>query len=147
VVRTLADEVHWIVMGSCPAELKPCLFELRSEVEGELYPSAVAGLWLDVAVAPGPHSVVIEGAEHLQILEYGACGFPVIVSDTNSAPEALSVTRVKPEAQAWIDAIRAHIADLDVAAQMGDELQRQVRKDWMLEGEHLQAWQVAWLGD
>ncbi|MGV6393832.1 glycosyltransferase [Pseudomonas caspiana] len=147
VVRTLADEAHWIVMGSCPAELKPCLFELRSEVEGELYPSAVAGLWLDVALAPGPHSVVIEGAEHLQILEYGACGFPVIVSDTNSAPEALSVTRVKPEAQAWIDAIRAHIGDLDVAAQMGDELQRQVRKDWMLEGEHLQAWQVAWLGE
>lgn len=147
VVRTLANEVHWIVMGPCPAELKPCLFELRSEVEGELYPSAVAGLWLDVALAPGPHAIVIEGAEQLQILEYGACGFPVIASETNSAPEALSVTRVKPEAQAWIDAIRAHIANLDAAAQMGDELQRQVRKDWMLEGEHLQAWRAAWLGD
>jgi GT2 family glycosyltransferase len=145
VVRTLADEIHWIVMGPCPAELKPYFFELRSEVKGELYPSAVAGLWLDVALVPGPHEVPTEGAEHLQILEYGACGFPVIAGETNSAPEALTVNRVKSEAQAWIDAIRVHIADLDVAAQMGDELQRQVRKDWMLEGEHLQAWRGAWL--
>lgn len=145
VVRTLADEVHWIVMGPCPAELKPYLFELRSEVEGELYPSAVAGLWLDVALALSQLEGLMEGAEPLQVLEYGACGFPVITNDTNSAPEALPVTRVKPQAQAWIDAIRAHITDLDVTAQRGDDLQREVRKDWMLEGEHLQAWRVAWL--
>jgi GT2 family glycosyltransferase len=147
VVRTLADEVHWIVMGPCPAELKPYLFELRSEVEGELYPSAVAGLWLDVALALGPHEVPIEGAEQLQVLEYGASGFPVIASDTNSAPQGLSVTRVKSDPQAWIEAIRAHIADLDVAQQMGDDLQRQVREDWMLEGEHLYAWRAAWMGE
>lgn len=145
VVETLADEVHWIVMGPCPAALKPYLFELRSEVEGELYPSAVAGLWLDVALALGQPEALIEGAEPLQVLEYGACGFPVIASDTNSAPEALPVTRAKPQAQAWIDAIRAHIADLDVTAQMGDDLQREVRENWMLEGVHLQAWRDAWL--
>ncbi|MCD5996849.1 glycosyltransferase family 2 protein [Pseudomonas sp. CDFA 602] len=142
VVRALAHEVEWVVMGECPAELAPWLHERRSLVSGELYPSAVAGMWLDVAIiAPGTGT----DTDFLQLLEYGACGFPVIYAGEADMNSALPVTRIRHEAPDWIAAIRAHINDLDAAAQSGDELRRQVLQDWMLEGDHLHGLRTAWL--
>jgi hypothetical protein len=38
-----------------------------------------------------------------------------------------------------------HVAELDATARMGDALREAVRRDWMLDGEHLVAWRDAWL--
>jgi hypothetical protein len=46
-----------------------------------------------------------------------------------------------------VDAIRAHLADLDATAAMGDTLRETVRRDWMLTGANLAAWRQAWLPD
>lgn len=81
----------------------------------------------------------------MALLEFGACGFPVICSDVLSVPEDLPVTRVENETNAWVSAIERHIDQLDECARKGDALRQAVIDNWMLEADHLQAWRDAWL--
>ncbi len=108
-------------------------------------PAALAKLDLDLALAPVEQNLFNECKSNLRLLEYGACGFPVICSDLVCYRGALPVTRVKNRFKDWVDAIRMHINDLDASASMGDELRRQVREGWMLEGANLDAWRASWL--
>lgn len=148
VVRELAEEVDWVFFGMCPQQLRPYVREFHVGVHIENYPAALARLNLDLAVAPLEHNLFNECKSNLRLLEYGACGFPVVCTDIRCyQDENLPVTRVKNRFRDWVDAIRMHIADLDATARQGDELREAVRNGWMLEGEHLQAWSRAWLPD
>ena len=80
----------------------------------------------------------------MRLLEYGACGFPVICSDIRCYQGDLPVTRVKNRFKDWVEAIRMHLADLDATARQGDELRNRVLANWMLEGANLEAWKSAW---
>lgn len=53
------------------------------------------------------------------------------------------VTRVPNRPDAWLEAIRARIHDLDAAQKEGDALQQWVREGWMLE-DHLGEWLEAY---
>ncbi|MFQ6572761.1 glycosyltransferase [Pseudomonas sp. UM16] len=146
VVKALTDEVEWVFFGLCPDNLRPCISEHHAEVPLDQYPTVLAKLNLDLALAPLEQNVFNECASNLQLLELGACGYPVICSDLRSYQDgALPVTRVKNRVEDWLDAIRSHLCDLDAAARLGAELQAVVRRDWMLEGDRLQAWRHAWL--
>ncbi|QHF04245.1 glycosyltransferase [Pseudomonas asturiensis] len=145
VIKALADKVEWVIMGSCSRWLRPYIHELRSPVEGALYPGALASLDLDLALAPAlPHALNASKGPTL-LLEYGACGFPVICSDVLSNTHSLPVTRVSNEAQAWIAAIETHIQDLDNCARMGDALKHEVTQHWMMDAACLEQWREAWL--
>lgn len=146
VVRELADEVEWVFMGMCPDSLRPYIHEFRPGVAIEQYPTALAGLNLDLALAPVEQNLFNECKSNLRLLEYGACGVPVICSDVRCYREdALPVMRVKNRFRDWVEAIRMHLADLDATARQGDELRDVVLRDWMLQGETLDAWRKAWL--
>ena len=148
VVKELADEVEWVFFGMCPPALRPYVHEFHTGVAIDQYPQALASLHLDLALAPLEPNLFNECKSNLRLLEYGACGFPVICSDIRCYQEdGLPVTRVKNRFRDWIDAIRMHIADLDAAAQAGDALRHEVLTHWMLEGEHLRDWRRAWLPD
>jgi len=147
VVSELADEVDWVFFGMCPDKLRPYMKELHAGVEISRYPQALASLNLDLALAPVEQNLFNECKSNLRLLEYGACGFPVICSDVRCYQDALPVTRVKNRFRDWVDAIRMHLADLDACAQAGDELRRVVQRDWMLCGENLTAWLGAWTPD
>lgn len=148
VVRDLANEVDWVFFGMCPDNLKPYIREFHSGVQIDRYPAALAKLNLDLAIAPVEQNLFNECKSNLRLLEYGACGFPVICSDIRCyQDDAFPVTRVKNRYRDWVDAIRMHIADMDATARMGDELQRVVLRDWTLQGEHLEGWARAWLPD
>ncbi len=147
VVIALADEVDWVFMGMCPEKLRPAVKEIHQGVDINAYPQALAALNLDLAVAPLEENLFNECKSNLRLLEYGACGFPVVCSDVRSYQGNLSVTRVKNRYRDWVDAIRMHLADLDATARAGDMLHQQVMRDWMLEGDNLIAWQKAWLPD
>ncbi|WXL27295.1 glycosyltransferase [Ectopseudomonas mendocina] len=146
VVKALADEVEWVFLGMCPAKLRPYIHEFYPGVDIEKYPAALASLNLDLALAPVEQNLFNECKSNLRLLEYGVCGYPVICSDLACYQGDLPVTRVKNRFKDWVDAIRAHISDLDAAAKMGDELQVSVRSDWMLDENAARNWLQAWSG-
>lgn len=145
VVRELAVEVEWVFMGMCPDAIRPYVSEIHSGVDIESYPAALAALDLDLALAPVEQNLFNECKSNLRLLEYGACGFPVICSDLQCYRGDLPVTRVKNRFRDWVDAIRMHINDLDAAAEAGDRLREAVYQDWMLEGHNLANWRMAWM--
>jgi hypothetical protein len=100
-----------------------------------------------LALAPLEQNLFNECKSNLRLLEYGACGFPVICTDIRCYQGELPVTRVKNRFRDWVDAIRMHITDLDATAQQGDALKQSVLQGWMLEGENLELWRKAWLPD
>ena len=147
VVRELAGEVEWVFFGMCPEKLRPHVHEHHEGVPIDKYPSALAALDLDLALAPLEDNLFNACKSNLRLLEYGACGFPVVCSDIVCYRGDLPVTRVRNRFKEWVDAIRMHVSDLDASAKAGDALRETVRRDWMLSGDNLVAWRDAWLPD
>lgn len=147
VVRELADEVEWVFFGMCPEALRPYVHELHKGIAINLYPQYLANLGLDLALAPLEMNLFNECKSNLRILEYGACGFPVICTDITPYRCGMPVTLVKNRTEDWLEAIRMHLSDLDETARMGDALRSAVQKSWMLEGNALREWHKAWLPD
>jgi len=145
VVRALAHEVDWVFFGLCPDVLRPYVAEFHPGVDIERYPRVLARLDLDLAIAPLEDNRFNACKSALRLLEYGACGFPVVCSDIEPYRIDLPVTRVKPRHRDWVAAIRAHLADADARATAGDALREAVRRDWMLAGDGLEDWRRAWL--
>lgn len=147
VVKELAGEVEWVFMGMCPDRIRPYVQEVHAGVDINAYPAALASLDLDLALAPVEQNLFNECKSNLRLLEYGACGFPVVCSDLRCYEGELPVTRVKNRFKDWVDAIRMHVNDLDASARQGDALKAAVMRDWMLEGANLELWRRAWLPD
>ncbi|MGH8147082.1 MAG: glycosyltransferase, partial [Rhodanobacteraceae bacterium] len=147
VVRELADEVEWVFFGMCPDKLRPYVHEFHEGTPIGQYSAKLAALDLDLALAPVEDNVFNACKSNLRLLEYGACGFPVVCSDIVCYRGDLPVTRVRNRFKDWVDAIRTHLADLDATAKAGDALREAVRRDWMLTGDSLIAWRDAWLPD
>lgn len=149
VVKELANEVEWVFFGLCPAKLRPYIHEYYENVPIDRYPATLARMNLDLALAPVEQNLFNACKSNLRLLEYGACGFPVIASDVRCYQgfDDLPVTLVKNRFRAWVDAIRMHIADLDATAKAGDDLRNAVLSGWMLEGDRLADWRKAWLPD
>jgi len=148
VVRTLAGEVEWVFMGMCPDSLQSYVHEFHPGVSIADYPSRLAALDLDLALAPLEDNLFNRCKTNLRQLEYGACGYPVVCSDIDPFRDSgLPVTLVRNRTEDWLEAIRMHLADLDATAKAGDALREEVLRDWMLEGENLKRWCQAWLPD
>ncbi len=147
VVKELAGEVEWVFMGMYPFALRQHIHRFQPGVPIDQYPAALAALDLDLALAPVEQNLFNECKSNLRLLEYGACGYPVIASDVRCYQGTLPVTLVKNRYRDWIGAIREHLADLDAARAKGAALREVVRRDWMLSGSNLDTWRAAWLPD
>src|SRR5690606_16872331 len=119
--------------------------EFHPGVPIDKYSAALAALNLDLALAPVEQNLFNECKSNLRILEYGACGFPVIASDVACYRGDLPVTLVKNRYLDWVNAIRMHVNDLDASHKLADELRTRVSSEYMLEGMNLQRWREAWL--
>lgn len=146
VVRDLADEVEWVFFGMCPDKLRPHIYEFHEGVAIEDYPRKLASLNLDLGLAPLEMNLFNECKSNLRLLEYGACGIPVICTDIRPYQNDFSVTRVRNRYKEWVDAIRMHLDDLDETARFGDALKAKVHEEWVLKDENIQFWRDAWLG-
>ncbi len=145
VVEATANEVDWIFMGMCPPKLRYHVAEAHNAVPFDQYPTVLAALDLDLAIAPLELNRFNTAKSNLRLLEYGAVGYPVIATDIlpyRNAP----VTRVPNNPKAWIDAIRAHVRDPDATHAAGDQLREWVLSHWMLD-QYLDEWLKALLPD
>lgn len=145
VILALGQEVEWVFLGIRPAAAQ--IDEFHAPVPIEDYPRKLAGLDLDVALAPLLENGFNECKSNLRLLEMGACGYPVIASDITPYRGGLPVQRVANEPSAWLAAIRAHLNDLDAAFIQGQRLREAVHRDWLLEGANLKSWKRDWLPD
>lgn len=144
VVKEFANDVEWVFLGMCPRKLQPYVHEVHYGVDITLYPAKLASLNLDLALAPVEDNLFNTCKSNLRLMEYGACGIPVICSDVECYRGNLPVTRVSNRFIDWRDAIRMHLADPDASAKMGAELQMIIRRDWMLTGDNVREWAKAW---
>jgi glycosyltransferase involved in cell wall biosynthesis len=148
VVRELADQVEWVFFGMCPDALKPYVHEFHPAVDLQNYPAKLASLNLDLALAPLEFHIFNDCKSNLRLLEYGACGYPVICTDTEAYRGFLPCTKVKNNTtQEWLDAIRMHLADPEASYRMGDQLREAVLQNFMLSGDNLKHWEWGWLPD
>jgi glycosyltransferase involved in cell wall biosynthesis len=148
VVRELANEVEWVFFGMCPQALRPYLHEFHGTISLDVYPAKLASLNLDLALAPLEFHIFNDCKSNLRLLEYGACGFPVVCTDTAAYRGYLPCTRVKTNStHEWLQAIRMHLDDPEASYRMGDELREAVLRDFMLQGNNLQYWENGWLAD
>lgn len=148
VVRELANEVDWVFFGMCPDDLRPYMHEFHGVIGLDVYPAKLASLNLDLALAPLEFHVFNDCKSNLRLLEYGACGYPVICSDTEAYRGYLPCTRIKTNTtDEWLQAIRMHLADPDASYRMGDQLREVVMRDYVLRGDNLRYWENGWLAD
>lgn len=83
----------------------------------------------------------------MRLLEFGACGVPVICSDIISMRNTLTVTRVENRARHWRDALEMHLHDLTATHKRGDTLKAEVLQQGLLQDENLVTWARNWLPD
>lgn len=145
VVKAFSDEVEWIFLGMCPQKLRPYISEFHIGVDIERYPAKLASLNLDLALAPVEDNMFNICKSNLRLLEYGACGVPVICSDVECYRGTLPVTRVRNRFKDWNDAIRMHLNDPQTSGQMGEALKEMVMSDYTLNRERTEHWAQAWL--
>ncbi|WP_425928523.1 glycosyltransferase [Pseudomonas sp. NyZ201] len=146
VIKTLANEVEWIFFGMCPPALRPYIHEFHPPVGLGAYPAKLSSLNLDLALAPLEFHIFNDCKSNLRLLEYGACGYPVIVTDTAAYRGYLPCTRVKTNStEEWLEAIRMHLADPDASYRMGDQLHDEVMRNYVLRPEHVQVWYDGWM--
>lgn len=145
VIRALADQVTWVVIGACPAELLPFVAEIELAPEAGLQADRLADLALDLAIVP--RSDALEGsalAEQLS-LQLGACAVPVICSAAYHWTTGLPVTPVTDDPGSWIVAIDQALAVPDALLAAGERLREQVLAERLLINGGLRAWVDAWL--
>lgn len=148
VVKALANDVDWVFFGMCPDLLRPYVKEFHEPVSLGVYPQKLASLNLDLALAPLEINLFNDCKSNLRLLEYGACGFPVICTNTKAYQGYLPCTRVSTnQTHEWIEAIRMHLNDRDASARQGDALREVVLRDYVLNSDNLQLWANAWLAD
>ncbi|WP_437888716.1 glycosyltransferase [Phytobacter sp. V91] len=145
VIAQMANHVEWIFLGYCPPSLRRYVTEIHARVTPERYPHMLASLNLDLAIVIRTDNPWSNTLGYTQLLEFGACGVPVICSNVIGFRNDLKVTRVENRAKEWYEAIEMHIGDLDATWKLGDILKSQVQQRGMLQGEQLLKLAQYWL--
>ncbi len=144
VIKALHKQVDWIFFGMCPESLRPYIHEYHESTSLDYYPSKLASLNLDLALAPLEYHPFNDAKSALKILEYGVLGYPVICTDIVTYQGEFPVTRVSNNPKDWIEAIQHAISDRDALAVQGDVLKAHIHSKWILE-DNLDKWLEGWL--
>ena len=151
VVERTADRIQWVFMGMAP-ECSPSLYEFHNPVPFGEYPAKLASLDLDLALAPLADTEFNACKSDLRVLEYAACGFPVLASNSpafEEVPEFLFRV-VNNSADVWVQAITNLVLsgnneNLDIQAQ---QLHDWLKSNRLLESpDNLKRWAWAWTPD
>ncbi|MFJ4430043.1 glycosyltransferase [Pseudomonas sp. NPDC089395] len=144
LVEHFADRVDWVLWGDVSVPLHGLACEVH---DGALQnnPQQLLALRLDLALAPLGVSGLDGCRSPLPLLQFGACGFPVICSDTPAYQNDLDVTRVANTPARWVEAISSHLDAPNASLRQAARLREQVIHEWIFDETSLAAWAKAWL--
>ena len=145
VIEKTRNEADWVFFGMCPEEIRPLLAEYHSLVPFAEYPTHLAALNLDIAVAPLAQTAFNRGKSNLRLLEYGVLGIPVVCTDIDPYRNS-PACRVQNDVTSWVEALRARIHDAEAREHEGIAMQQWVYRNYLQE-DHLQQWTEAHLPD
>ncbi len=148
VVVDTADRYQWVFMGCRPDGVDESLYEYHEAVDFADYPRVLGELDLDIAVAPLADTPFNNCKSDLRVLEFAACGYPVVASDNvvfedAVAPRGLLMDR---SPNCWAQGLEIY-ADLPRLR----EGHAQTLNDWLLakrmqeNPKNLDTWIEAWL--
>lgn len=144
IVQAMRADVDWVCLGECPPQLQPYLRELHGPVPYDDYPQKLMSLGLDLALAPLGDGWLDACRSNVRLLEYAACGYPLVCSDVLPY-QGLPVTRVRNTAGDWVSAIQAHLAEPAASARGAQALRELVLARHMLDEGYARQWLDAWL--
>ncbi|OOG88418.1 glycosyl transferase family 2 [Pseudomonas sp. A25(2017)] len=143
LMQALVGQVEWVLWGDVPAYLRPLASEVHDGVQDN--PEVLAGLNLEMVLAPQGFGQVDDGDSLLRHLQYGACGYSVIGSDVAHNVGDLAITRVADGQKQWLEAIRAVLADRQASRLQGERLRKQVLDNWVFDDAYATRWVQGWL--
>ncbi len=144
-LKTLYKEFDFVFLGYIHPDIEKYVAEFHAGSSFYTYPQTLANLNLDLALAPLEDVPFNHAKSHLKVIEYGALGYPVLATKITPYLNFPINYPKTNDAQGFIDAIREMTADRDALYKMGDNLREFVYAHWMLENEHIDRWQAAWL--
>ncbi|HWT40615.1 MAG TPA: glycosyltransferase [Dongiaceae bacterium] len=148
VVKHFHGKVRWVFFGMVPDMLRPYVAEFHSGVPIDVYPAMMASLGLDLAVAPLENNRFNQCKSNLRVLEYGACGYPVVASAVTPYITGMpGVVNVGDDKDDWIGAIEEMLSDRTRLRERGTALRETIHQNWMLDGERLKNWFECWTPD
>lgn len=136
IADILGEKVRWVFLGDIPTGFDQGNSEVHQPVSPTEYSKQLYSLNLDLALAPLLDNEFNRAKSNLRILEYGACGYPVIASNVLPYKDA-PITLLEYNAKWWVNEIQKKIADLEALSKEGEELKNWVWKNYKLE-DHLE---------
>jgi len=133
VMKDTADLADWVFLGICPENLRPLATEIHAMVPFDQYPRALAGLQLDLAIAPLTIHAFNRCKSHLKVLEYGILGIPVIACDLEPYQHCPVELSKSDDAEDWTSRIRALLQDRETLLEQGLALRKWVLNNHMTQ--------------
>lgn len=144
LVRELAAEVSWQVLGPLPAGWEPWIEEHYRYPGYEYYLPQLAGIDTDLAVVPRADNKLNRLKDDFNLKAFAACSIPVLVSDVGSLEGHIPALRVRNRKADWLEAIRTAASERTVLSDLAHSAQQALRDtDWLSDetiNQHLRAW-------
>ena len=141
VVRATGDHCRWVFFGQKPAGLSESECEYHPPVALKDYFEQLAGLDLDLAVAPLSDNPFNRAKSHLKLLEYAALGLPVVCTDCE-AYRAAPALRLQNDAALWTQELIRLADEPESRVELAAGLRRWLESGHILE-DHLDEWAQA----
>ncbi|MGD2128310.1 MAG: glycosyltransferase [Lysobacterales bacterium] len=133
VLRATADQADWVFLGMCPEPLRPMASEFHPMVPFDRYPSALAALNLDLAIAPLADDPFNRCKSHLKVLECGILGVPVVAADLEPYSHCPVPLAPPDDPQEWTGQITELLRDPERRRALGRSLHRWVVENHLTE--------------
>lgn len=144
VVRATQREVQWVFVGMLPPGINENEVEYHQAVPLDKYAEALGRLDLDLAVAPLVDNAFNACKSNLRLLEFGACGYPVLASKVYPYVMTPAFHPSDDTLIAWVDAIRNVLSAETRLERNAEAMRSWVKNSYVLE-DHLEDCVSAWL--